>query len=196
MSGEQGHTLDIDSVTHRYGPVTDVAEVSLAVRAGEIVALLGPSGCGKTTLLRVVAGFIRQSAGSVRIDGKPIDHLPANLRNVGIVFQSYALFPHMTVAHNVAYGLQARGVPRSDVRRTVQVVRAGRVYRTKDLFAAANVTPSRVQVDAIARETSLLLATYVPRTYPPRDSHRRWSRWTVVFLTVVNATCRLTYLMS
>jgi len=120
MSGEQGHTLDIDSVTHRYGPVTAVAEVSLAVRAGEIVALLGPSGCGKTTLLRVVAGFVRQSAGSVRIDGKAIDHLPANLRNVGIVFQSYALFPHMTVAHNVAYGLQARGVPRGDVRRAVE----------------------------------------------------------------------------
>src|SRR5205814_9562959 len=84
MSGDQGHTLDIDSVTHRYGPVTAVADVSLAVRAGEIVALLGPSGCGKTTLLRVVAGFVRQSAGSVRIDGKAIDHLPANLRNVGI----------------------------------------------------------------------------------------------------------------
>jgi putative spermidine/putrescine transport system ATP-binding protein len=113
------HTLDIDAVTHRYGPVTAVDDVSLAVRAGEIVALLGPSGCGKTTLLRVVAGFVRQSAGSVRIDGQPIDHLPANLRNVGIVFQSYALFPHMTVAHNVAYGLEARGVARADVRRTV-----------------------------------------------------------------------------
>jgi putative spermidine/putrescine transport system ATP-binding protein len=115
----RGHTLDIDAVTHRYGPVTAVHDVSLAVRAGEIVALLGPSGCGKTTLLRVVAGFVRQSAGSVRIDGRPVDDLPANLRNVGIVFQSYALFPHMTVAHNIAYGLQARGVPRAEVRRTV-----------------------------------------------------------------------------
>jgi putative spermidine/putrescine transport system ATP-binding protein len=98
MTRAQGHTLDIDALTHRYGPVTAVAEVSLAVRAGEIVALLGPSGCGKTTLLRVVAGFVRQSAGSVRIDGKRIDHLRANLRNVRIVFQSYALIPHMTVA--------------------------------------------------------------------------------------------------
>ena len=119
MTGGRGHTLDIDSVTHRYGPIAAVAEVSLAVRAGEIVALLGPSGCGKTTLLRVVAGFVRQSAGSVRIDGKPIDHLAANMRNVGIVFQNYALFPHMTVAQNVAYGLQARGRPREEVRRTV-----------------------------------------------------------------------------
>src|SRR6266436_100146 len=72
----QGHTLDIDSVTHRYGHLTAVSDVSLGVRAGEIVALLGPSGCGKTTLLRVVAGFVRQSAGSDRIDGKPVDHLP------------------------------------------------------------------------------------------------------------------------
>jgi putative spermidine/putrescine transport system ATP-binding protein len=106
-------------VTHRYGAVTAVDDVSLAVRAGEIVALLGPSGCGKTTLLRVVAGFVRQSAGSVRIDGKPVDHLPANLRNVGIVFQNYALFPHLTVARNIAYGLEARGVPRAEVARTV-----------------------------------------------------------------------------
>src|SRR5882762_4690204 len=119
MIREHGHTLDIDLVTHRYGSVTAVAEVSLAVRAGEVVALLGPSGCGKTTLLRVVAGFVRQSAGSVRIDGKPVDHLPANLRNVGIVFQSYALFPHMTVADNIAYGLEARGVQRAKVRQTV-----------------------------------------------------------------------------
>jgi putative spermidine/putrescine transport system ATP-binding protein len=119
LSGEQGHTLDIDGVTHRYGPVTAVADVSLAVRAGEIVALLGPSGCGKTTLLRVVAGFVRPWAGSVRIDSKPIDHLPPNARNVGIVFQSYALFPHMTVAQNVAYGLEARGVSRAEVRKTV-----------------------------------------------------------------------------
>jgi putative spermidine/putrescine transport system ATP-binding protein len=120
LSGQQGHTLDIDAVTHRYGPVTAVADVTLAVRAGEIVALLGPSGCGKTTLLRVVAGFVRQSAGSVRIDGKPIDQLRANARNVGIVFQSYALFPHMTVAQNVAYGLEARGVPRAEMRKTVE----------------------------------------------------------------------------
>ena len=120
MGGTQGHTLDLDAVTHRYGSVTAVADVTLAVRAGEIVALLGPSGCGKTTLLRVVAGFVRQWAGSVRIDGKPIDHLPANARNVGIVFQSYALFPHMTVAGNVAYGLEARGVPRAEVRQTVE----------------------------------------------------------------------------
>src|SRR2546430_12138627 len=92
MSGEQGHTLDIDSVTHRYGPVTAVADVSLAVRAGEIVALLGPSGCGKTTLLRVVAGFVRQSAGSVRIDGKAIEDRKSTRLNSSHSQISYAVF--------------------------------------------------------------------------------------------------------
>jgi putative spermidine/putrescine transport system ATP-binding protein len=120
MTGARGHQLDIDSVTHRYGSITAVANVSLAIRAGEIVALLGPSGCGKTTLLRVIAGFVRQTAGSVRVDGQPIDHLSANIRNVSIVFQNYALFPHMTAAENIAYGLQARGRPRPEVRRTVE----------------------------------------------------------------------------
>jgi len=116
----RGRTVDIDRLTHRFGSLTAVDDVSLAIRAGEIAALLGPSGCGKTTLLRVIAGFIRQSAGSVRIDGEPIDALPANRRNVGIVFQNYALFPHMTVAENVAYGLRARGRSGSDVQRTVE----------------------------------------------------------------------------
>src|SRR3989442_1073504 len=159
MSGEQGHTLDIDSVTHRYGPVTAVADVSLAVRAGEIVALLGPSGCGKTTLLRVVAGFVRQSAGSVRIDGKAIDHLPANLRNVGIVFQSYALFPHMTVAHNVAYGLQARGVPRGDVRRAVE--RFLEVVRLTDFRARLPRQLSGGQQQRVAVARALAVAPTV-----------------------------------
>jgi putative spermidine/putrescine transport system ATP-binding protein len=83
------------------------------------VALLGPSGCGKSTLLRVIAGFVRQAEGRVRVDGASIDHLPANQRNIGIVFQNYALFPHMTVAENVAYGLRARGARGPDVAAKV-----------------------------------------------------------------------------
>jgi len=104
-----GRTLDVDNVTVRYGASVAVDGVSLAIEPGEVVALLGPSGCGKTTLLRVIAGFVRQAGGRVLVDGTGIDHLPANQRNVGIVFQNYALFPHMTVAENVAYGLRARG---------------------------------------------------------------------------------------
>ena len=105
-----GLALDVEDLSVRYGATLAVDGVSLPIEPGEVVALLGPSGCGKTTLLRVVAGFVRQAKGRVRVDGAPIDHLPANQRNVGIVFQNYALFPHMTVAENVAYGLRARGV--------------------------------------------------------------------------------------
>jgi len=104
-----GRTLDVDNLTVRYGSAVAVDGVSLAIEPGEVVALLGPSGCGKTTLLRVIAGFVRQAGGHVLVDGTGIDHLPANQRNVGIVFQNYALFPHMTVVENVAYGLRARG---------------------------------------------------------------------------------------
>ena len=131
FEGARSHTVEVRALTHRYGAVTALDNVSLSMRAGEIVALLGPSGCGKTTLLRVIAGFLRQSAGSVLIDGRPIDHLAANMRNVGIVFQNYALFPHMSVAENIAYGLQARGRARNDVRQTVDrfldVVRLGKL---------------------------------------------------------------------
>jgi putative spermidine/putrescine transport system ATP-binding protein len=102
--------LDVEALTVRYGQAVAVEGVTLSIKPGEVVALLGPSGCGKTTLLRVIAGFVKQADGRVRVDGAPVDHLPANQRNIGIVFQNYALFPHMTVAENVAYGLRARGV--------------------------------------------------------------------------------------
>jgi putative spermidine/putrescine transport system ATP-binding protein len=115
-----GRTLDVDSVTVRYGAAVAVDGVSLAIEPGEVVALLGPSGCGKTTLLRVIAGFVRQAGGRVLVDGTGIDHLPANQRNVGIVFQNYALFPHMTVAENVAYGLRARGQRAAAVDQRVE----------------------------------------------------------------------------
>ena len=115
-----GHRLDIDGVTVRYGMATAVDAVSLTVQPGEIMALLGPSGCGKTTLLRTVAGFIRPDDGQVLVDGRSINHLPPGKRGVGIVFQSYALFPHMTVAQNVAYGLEARSIPKAEVVRRVE----------------------------------------------------------------------------
>ena len=113
------HTLDIDAVTHTFGAFTAVDDVSLSINAGEIVALLGPSGCGKTTLLRIVAGFVAQKTGKVRIDGASIDHLQPNKRKIGIVFQNYALFPHLTIGENVAYGLEARGVDRVSIKKKV-----------------------------------------------------------------------------
>jgi putative spermidine/putrescine transport system ATP-binding protein len=115
-----GHALDIVGLTHRFGSFTAVDDVTLSIRPGEIVALLGPSGCGKTTLLRAIAGFIRQNQGRVLIDGASVDDQPPERRNIGIVFQNYALFPHMTVAQNVAYGMEARRRPRAEIRERVQ----------------------------------------------------------------------------
>jgi putative spermidine/putrescine transport system ATP-binding protein len=112
--------LTLDGVTHSYGGGLSVDGVTLEVRAGELLALLGPSGCGKSTLLRIVAGFLSQTMGKVVIGDKVVDHLPPNLREVGIVFQNYALFPHMTVAENIAYGLDARGEARSAQRERVE----------------------------------------------------------------------------
>ena len=104
----------LDRVTHRYGGFTAVQDIRLEIRAGEFLALLGPSGCGKTTLLRIIAGLMRQSEGHVTIGGEIVDALPPNERGAGIVFQSYALFPHMTVAANIEYGLRARGMPKAE----------------------------------------------------------------------------------
>ncbi len=110
-----GHRLDVEAVTLAYGGIRVVDQVTLNVQPGELVALLGPSGCGKTTLLRTIAGFLRPQSGRILFDRKPVDHLPPGRQRIGIVFQNYALFPHMSVAENVAYGLQARRVPRQEI---------------------------------------------------------------------------------
>ena len=111
-----GQSLRIDHVTHRFGTLAAVDDVNLLVERGTIVGLLGPSGCGKTTLLRIVAGFVNQSAGHVMVDDQVIDRLPPERRKVGIVFQNYALFPHMTAAENITYGLAATGATRVEQR--------------------------------------------------------------------------------
>ncbi|MEO3999465.1 ABC transporter ATP-binding protein [Mesorhizobium sp. CAU 1732] len=101
--------LSLRNLVKRYGPVSVVKDVSLDIAEGEFVSLLGPSGCGKTTILRMVAGLIEPSDGAITVDGRNITRLPPNKRNVGLVFQSYALFPHMTVFENVAFGLRRKG---------------------------------------------------------------------------------------
>jgi putative spermidine/putrescine transport system ATP-binding protein len=108
-----------------------VSGVDLDVRQGEMVALLGPSGCGKTTTLRMVAGLIEPTAGEILLDGKEIGAAPVHKRGMGMVFQSYALFPHLTVARNVAFGLETRGVPKPERQRRViealELVRLGQL---------------------------------------------------------------------
>ncbi|MBY0612822.1 MAG: ABC transporter ATP-binding protein [Beijerinckiaceae bacterium] len=103
-----GHRLRIENVTHRFGSYLAVNAIDLSVAGGEMIALLGPSGCGKSTLLRIISGFIAQNQGRVLFDDEPVDHLKPNRRGTGIVFQNYALFPHMTIADNIAYGLEAQ----------------------------------------------------------------------------------------
>lgn len=112
--------IRFENVTKRYGKVLAVDDVSLSIDEGEFFALLGPSGCGKTTLLRMLAGFETPSEGRILIDGQDISKVPPNKRPVNMVFQSYAVFPHMTVADNVAYGLKVDGVHAAERDRRVQ----------------------------------------------------------------------------
>jgi iron(III) transport system ATP-binding protein len=106
--------LTLMSITKRFGGVAAVDGVDLAVAEGEFVCFLGPSGCGKTTLLRLIAGLEAVDAGEIRLRGRDLASLPARKRNFGVVFQSYSLFPNLSVARNVAYGLDCRKMPRSE----------------------------------------------------------------------------------
>src|SRR5882724_3283748 len=110
----------ISGVSRTFGTVRAVDGVSLDVGEGEFFTLLGPSGCGKTTLLRMIAGFCELDSGEIRFGGERIDRLPAHLRDIGMVFQNYAMFPNLTVAGNVAYGLKARKVPAAELSRRVE----------------------------------------------------------------------------
>jgi len=103
--------VELDGVTRRYGETTAVEDLSLSVREGEFFTLVGPSGCGKTTTLRLVAGFEAPTRGEVRFGGESVTGVPPEDRDVGVVFQNYALFPHMTVGENVAYGLSFTDPP-------------------------------------------------------------------------------------
>ena len=101
------------------GEIYAARDVSLQVRPGEFLTLLGPSGCGKTTTLRMIAGFEKPDTGNIHIGDRDVTNLSANVRNIGFVFQNYALFPHLSVFENIAYGLQVRGMSKSEIRREV-----------------------------------------------------------------------------
>jgi len=109
--------LDIVKLNKQFGDMVAVHDFSLDVRQGEFISLLGPSGCGKTTALRMIAGFEPPTTGRIALNGRDITDQPPNRRNIGMVFQSYALFPNMTVADNVAFGLKLKGKPAADARR-------------------------------------------------------------------------------
>jgi putative spermidine/putrescine transport system ATP-binding protein len=125
-----GHALGLQGLTKRYGSFTAVDAVSLRVERGQFLTLLGPSGSGKTTILMCIAGFVQPSEGAVLLDGRDITALPPERRDFGMVFQGYALFPHMTVAENVAFPLRVRGLSRAErdarVRATLDLVQLSR----------------------------------------------------------------------
>jgi spermidine/putrescine transport system ATP-binding protein len=111
--------IELDRVEKHYGPVAALAGVSGEIRSGEFFSLLGPSGCGKTTLLRMIAGFDDPTRGAIKIDGKPMAGVPANHRPTNMVFQSYAIFPHLNVAENVSYGLKRQRLGKAETARMV-----------------------------------------------------------------------------
>ena len=129
MTETKSPIIQIRNVTKRFGKVAAVDNVSLDIMAGEFFVLLGPSGCGKTTLLRMIAGFEVPTEGQILIDGQDMSRVPPNKRPVNMVFQSYAVFPHMSVADNVAYGLKIAGVGRGEredrVREALDLVKLG-----------------------------------------------------------------------
>ena len=124
-------SLQLTGITKSYGDFKAVDDISLDVADGEFVVLLGPSGCGKTTTLRIVAGFVEPTSGAVGIGERDLTSLPPWKRNVGLVFQSYALFPHLTVAENIAFGLEMRKMPRAEM--APKITEALRLVRLEHL---------------------------------------------------------------
>lgn len=131
--------LKIDAVAKRFGPVTAVDNVSIDIRENEFFALLGPSGCGKTTLLRMLAGFENPNSGRILLSGKDISPLPPEKRPLNLMFQSYALFPHMTVRQNLNYGLEMEGLSKSEIRSRVDETLA-----STDLTSFADRKPEQL----------------------------------------------------
>ncbi|MDX5402612.1 MAG: ABC transporter ATP-binding protein [Rhodobacterales bacterium] len=125
--------LDLTNLEKTFGTLRVVKDFSLGIEKGEFISLLGPSGCGKTTVLRMVAGFETPTSGGIRIDGQDVTGQRPNQRNIGMMFQAYALFPNMTVADNVAFGLKVKGVPRAE--RDARVAEMLRLIGLPDLGA-------------------------------------------------------------
>mgnify|MGYP001256512064 CR=1 FL=1 len=151
--------IRLDNITKQYGAVGALRGLSLEVAQGEFFSLLGPSGCGKTTTLRIVAGLLQPDSGRVYLDGRDVTDLPPYRRNLGLVFQNYALFPHMTVWDNVAYGLRARRMPESEIK-----ARVGRYLEIVGLSSMANRRPRELsggQQQRVALARSLAIEPVV-----------------------------------
>jgi spermidine/putrescine transport system ATP-binding protein len=147
--------LEVRELTKRYSPQVSVGPISFEVYEGEFFSLLGPSGCGKTTTLRCIAGFEELSQGSIKLQGERLDRKPPHRRDVGLVFQNYALFPHLTVFDNIAFGLKLRRLAKSEIAE-----RVGRVLQLVDLADMAARFPAQLsggQQQRVAIARSLVL---------------------------------------
>ncbi len=143
--------IAIEHVTKRFGAFVAVDDADFGINRGEFFSMLGPSGCGKTTTLRMIAGFEQPSEGAIRLEGEDVSHVPPYKRNVNTVFQQYALFPHLSVSANVAFGLQSKKVPKADIARRVDEMLA--VVRLADFGARkpAQLSGGQQQRVALAR---------------------------------------------
>ena len=153
--------LELKNLTQQFGSQIAVDGLNLSIEKGELISLLGPSGCGKTTTIRLIAGFLEPTRGSVWIDGRDVTPLPPERRNIGMVFQSYALFPHLNVFENVAFGLKAVKVPRaqigSRVRRALELVNLPN-YEKRPIFELSGGEQQRVAIArAVVVEPQILL---------------------------------------
>ncbi len=146
-----GATITIENAVKRYGKDTIIDGLSLDVKPGEFFTLLGPSGCGKTTLLRMIIGFNSIEGGVFKIDDKVINDIPTNKRNIGMVFQNYAVFPHMSVYENVAFGLKNRKVPKKEIEERVdKILKIVKIDHLKDRMPA-KLSGGQQQRVALAR---------------------------------------------
>jgi len=152
-------SLEVREVEVFYGTLQVLNRVSLSARGGEFIALLGSSGCGKTTLLRAICGFVPVERGAIAVDGRDITKLPPDKRNMAMVFQSYALWPHMTVAQNIGYGLKLRGARRAAIAERVEQMLA--MLRLKDLGARKVTELSGGQRQRVALGRALAISPQI-----------------------------------
>lgn len=156
MSGATSSTeLEVTGVSKRYGSVTALQACSLSMQRGEILALLGPSGCGKSTLLNIIAGFETSDTGSLRLRGRSLKDVAPHRRDVAMVFQNYALFPHMTVAENIAYGLYPRRLDAATIRARIDEMLALLKLGTLENRYPAQLSGGQRQRVAIARALAI-----------------------------------------
>lgn len=143
--------IKFDQVTKQYGDLTVIDKLSLVIKEGELFTLLGPSGCGKTTLLRMIAGFHSVDGGTISFSGQVINDIPVNKRDIGMVFQSYAIFPHMTVKENVKYGLNARKLSKEEkAKRLAEILNTVQISQYQDRLPA-RLSGGQQQRVALAR---------------------------------------------